>query len=355
MPSWSFYLGLGLLLLLAQGAVLWIEGAFVFPTVHRGHLFLAAANPFFVALVHFLDERAGVALAGMRPDLKASAEEVQELLFRLTTLPARPTFLACLVGLGCALLIEAFTGEPYNLEALQAFPVSANLLRFAYLLCWWVFGAFVYHTVHQLRTIDRIYTEYTRINLFRTKSLYAFSNLAALTAGSLVVIPYSFLLANEFTEAIWTDQAVFSVYLVITFLALVTFIWPQLGIHRLQVAEKERLLYEANQRFQATTADLHKRLDSGELEEMSNLNMALLNLEIERTALGKARTLGTGNHTIIDHSAGFADGPVAPPVRDAANAGVLMLQAMAIGCAYAAFYLGFEEPGSEDGSIHQHV
>ena len=76
----------------------------------------------------------------------------------------------------------------------------------------------------------------------------------------------------------------------ITLFALVTFLWPQLGIHRLQVGEKERLLYEANLRFEATIADLHARLDSGELEAMANLNTALANIGIERATIGKVRT-----------------------------------------------------------------
>jgi hypothetical protein len=289
-PRWSFYVGLGLLLLVIQGTVLWIEGAFSFPTIHRGHVFLAAAVPFFLALIHFLDERAGMALTAMRSDLKASEAEFQELHYRLTTLPAMATLLAGLVALGCPFLIEVFTGTPYRLEELLAFPISASLLRVFYLLCWWVFGAFVYHTFHQLTMINLIYTEFTRINLFRMKSLYAFSNLAALTAGGMVVIPYSFLLANEYIEAIRQDLVILSVYLVITFFALVTFFWPQLGIHRLQVIEKERMLEEANRRFEATIGELHAKVDTGEFDAMSNLNVAMLNLELERSALGKVRT-----------------------------------------------------------------
>jgi hypothetical protein len=289
-PGWSFYLGVGLILLLLQGSVLWVEGAFSFPQVHRAHTFLAVAIPFFLALMYYLDERASSALTGMRSDLDVNQEVFRELHYRLTVLPMVPTLLASFVALGCALLIEASTGEPYNLAVLQSFPVSANLLRVFYLLCWWIFGAFLFHTIHQLRRINRIYTEYTHINLFRMKSLYALSNLAALTAGSLVLIPYGFLLANELTVAIWQDPAVYGVYLVITFFAIVTFIWPQLGIHRLQVVEKERLLEEANGCFEAVVADLHERLDSGQLEEMTNLNVALANLEMERAALGKIRT-----------------------------------------------------------------
>jgi hypothetical protein len=269
---------------------LWIEGAFAFPDVHRGHVFLAAAIPFFLALIQLLDARACTALNGMRSVLEINQELFHELRYRLTTLPRAQALLASSIAIGCPFLIEVFTGEPYGLEALQSFPISAHLLRLLYLLCWWFFGAFVYHTVHQLRIINRIYTEHTRINLFRMKSLYAFSNLAAFTAGSLVLIPYSFLLANEFTEEIWREPAILGVYLFITLFSLVTFFWPQLGIHRLQVAEKERLLDEANQRFEAVIDDLHKQIDSGKLEDMTNLNVALTNLGMERTTIGKVGT-----------------------------------------------------------------
>jgi hypothetical protein len=73
--------------------------------------------------------------------------------------------------------------------------------------------------------------------------------------------------------------------LVILVLAIITFIWPQLGLHRLQVAEKERLKDVAYQRFESTTADLHRKLNEGELEDMEDLNYAISSLEIELNIL----------------------------------------------------------------------
>ena len=150
--------------------------------------------------------------------------------------------------------------------------------------------AFVYHTVHQLRLINHIYTERTHVNLFRMAPLYALSNLAALTAGSLTVIPYGFLWVNQ-AILDWTkDPLILSFYLVITFFAVATFVWPQMGIHRLQVAEKERLMYEANQRLQATITELHQRIDSGKLEGIMSVNMAIASLETERKVVGGIST-----------------------------------------------------------------
>jgi len=286
-PSWSYYLGLGLVLSIAQAIVLWVEGALPAGTLPV-HGYLAGAIALILALFHYLDERAGAALATLRPALKASEQEYGELHYRLTTLPMGSTLLASLVVLATALLNEVLAGEPYHLEALDPFPISAGLLRLIYYFCWGVFGAFIYHTVHQLRLIDRIYTRHTRISLFRMKPLYAFSNLTAFTAGSLTVIPYGFLAVSP--GVVINDPAVLVPVLIIQSVAVVTFIWPQLGIHRLQVAEKDRLLDEVYQRLKATIVELHRRVDDGELEKMDELSGTFANLETELSILKEIPT-----------------------------------------------------------------
>jgi hypothetical protein len=274
---------------LAQTAVLWGEGALpINSRVHYVHGFIACVIAFFLLLFHYLDERAAAALVILRPALKATDEEYRALNFRLTTLPARATLLASLAALAFLALVETL-GEHYCLEWLNAFPISGHVLRFFYLLIWWLFGAFLYHTLHQLRLINCIYTQHVRINLFRMRPLYALSSLAALTAGSLAMIPYGFLLVNPSID-FPKDPLILSSYLVITSMAVATFVWPQLGIHGLQVEEKERLLDEANQRFEATILELHQRVDSENLEGVANVNMAIESLEVERNALRKIPT-----------------------------------------------------------------
>jgi hypothetical protein len=238
-------------------------------------------------MIHYFDRRAGTALAGMRATLKATEKEYAEMNFQLTTLPAGPTLLAGLLGLGCLLWAELVAGH-YRLEALDPFPISSSFLWLLYLVLWWVFGTFVYHTYHQLRLIDRIYTQYTRVNLFHTLGLYAFSNLAALTAGSLAVLPIGFMFANPAVER--TDPVMLGAMLAVQLIALITFIWPQLGLHRLQVDAKERLLDEANERFEATIADLHQRIDNGQIEGIFDLSSAISGVEQERQAIERIPT-----------------------------------------------------------------
>jgi hypothetical protein len=293
--SWFYYVGLGLVLFLLPTAILWGEGALpINSSVHYAHGFMAGAIAFFLVLFHYLDERAGAALAALRPALKIAEQEYGELQYQLTTLPARSTLLASLVALAFNALAETLT-KHYHLPELNSFPISGHVLRFLWWLLWWLFGAFIYHAVHQLRLINRIYTQHTRINLFRMQPLYALSSLAALTAGSLNVVPYGFLFVStmgteETITEILKEPAIFSLYIFLTLLAFATFIWPQLGIHRLQVEEKERLLDEANQRFHTIILELHRRVDEGKFEGMDDVNKAIDGLEIERNALGRIPT-----------------------------------------------------------------
>jgi hypothetical protein len=286
-PNWSYYLGLAAIMLLIQAIVLWADGAPTTGIVWLALAYLAAAIAYMLALIHYLDKRAVEALATMRPALNASKQEYRQMCYRLSTLPALTTLLASLAALAFVILTEAI-GEPLRPEALAAFSVSTTLFRISYLMCWFVFGAFLYHTVHQLRVINHIYTQHTRIDLFRAKPLYAFSNLAALTAGSLAMISYGWLLANPWIDQ--TDPFVLIPMFFLSLFAIITFIWPQMGIHRIQVSEKERLLDEASQRFEAAIGKLHRRMDDGELEEMTELNMAMASLEIELNALRKTPT-----------------------------------------------------------------
>ena len=286
-PCWSYFLGLWLALLLVQTIVSWVEGSFPVGTLNPVQVFMSGVIAFFLALFYYLDERAGAALAILRPALTASESKYQDLHFRLTTLPSRPAILASLVMLATALLAELIN-EPYFPEALASFPTSANLFRIIYLIAWCLFGAFMYHTIRQLRLINHIYTRYTRINLFQMKPLYAFSNLSAITAGSLAIIIYGFLIVNPNMDT--SDPAILIWVFVFLITAFVTFIWPQLGIHRLQIAEKDRLLEEANQHFEATIVELHQRVDDGKLEGMMDLNMAIASLQMELKILNEIPT-----------------------------------------------------------------
>jgi hypothetical protein len=287
-PSWVYYLGLGLVLLFVQAIAMWVEGAFPIGTFLPIQGFHAGVIAFFLALFHYLDDRADAALTTLRPALKASEKEYSELRYQVTTLPARPTLLTSLAILISFMVMEhVIWSLPSSFDALATSPISWALLYLIYRLLWWIFGTLIYHTIHQLRVINRIFARHTRVSLFRMRPLYAFSSLTALTAVSLTVIPYAWMAINP---GALSDPIAIRVALPFTILAVVTFVWPLLGVHRLLVEEKERLLGEGSLRLEASIVELQGRMDSGKLEGMDDLYKAIAGLQIQQNALDKIPT-----------------------------------------------------------------
>lgn len=286
-PAWSNYLELGFALLLLQLMILWAEGA-----LQNGYLpliqaYLTGAIVIFLGLIHYLDELSSAALKNLRPALICSEDEYQMINYQLTTLPALTTILASLITLAFVMVSENIQ-EPFHLEPLSAYPFSADMFRFAYLASWWVFGVFIYHTIHQLRLVSHIYSKHTRVNLFQLKPLYAFSNHSALSALSLAAIPYGWMAINP---GEWqTEPVAVVVMLWITVLAVAAFAWPHLGIHRLLIAEKDRLLDEANKRLEATIVELHQRVDTRKIEGMFEMSSTISSLKTELSILEETPT-----------------------------------------------------------------
>jgi hypothetical protein len=281
-PPSLVYLGIGLLLLVVQAVALWMEEAYSIGTLPPLSLFFAAVMPFFLAQFRLLDDTASAALATLQPILEVGEEEYSELHYRLTVLPAWPTLLAGLAMLITSILLDVFWANPVHPDA-----ISTALVYSVYKIVWWTFGTLAYHAVHQLRWINRILTVHTRINLFQMGPVYAFSKLAALTAAGLAIPTYGYFIGGS---GALLDPIVLVQLLLILALAIVVFVWPLLGIHRLLGEEKERLLNECSLRFEAGILDLHRRMDEGKLEGMSELNSALASLEIEQNALNGIST-----------------------------------------------------------------
>jgi hypothetical protein len=282
-PSWCFCFGLWLVLVAIQLAVLWVEGTYPVGTIFPAQLFIPTMIALFLGMIHFLDSRAETALATLRPALKASGAEYDRLRYQLTTMPAWPTILTSLTTIAVILLLGLLTGEDESsIEALAASPIAQTLLSALFWIGWWVFGAFLYHSIHQLGQIDRIYTGYTRISLFSMSPLYAFSGVTALTAVTLVIATYGWTALNP--ENLSDPAAIVTAFL-ITVVALAVFAWPMLGTRRLLARERGQKLDQVSQHLDAVFSEMHERIDKREIEELDDLNKIVAILKTERATL----------------------------------------------------------------------
>jgi hypothetical protein len=278
--SWLYYLGLGVMLIALQTGAAWGEGAVAVGAFVPVYIFLASAIAFILAIIPYFDNRAVSALEAIKPLLKIEKILYQNLRYQFSSLPAFRSILASILTLMLVFITEFISGSPYQIEVLEGYPLSTITLRVVYLVCWWLFGTFIYHTIHHLRLINQIYTRHTKIDLFRMNPLYGFSNLAALTAGSLLMLPYGFLFIHP--EMKLTDPVVLSIYLVISSIAIITFLLPQLGIHHLQRVEQNYLLDEIDQRYKSTMYQIHVLIDDGKYDEAVSLRSILGTLEEEK-------------------------------------------------------------------------
>ena len=138
---------------------------------------------------------------------------------------------------------------------------------------------FTYHIIRQLRLVNAIYSNHTRINLFDLKPLYAFSKLSASTAVGLVATMYGWLLINP---ELLTDLSGLIGAGSFTILAVAVFVWPLVGAHRLMETEKERMLHDIDLQFGAVFAMFNQRLREGDYAATEMLNGTICSLEIQR-------------------------------------------------------------------------
>ncbi len=291
-PSWFFYLLIGLVFFLASIAIQWtVEPAMIgkfSPLV----TWLCFELGYVLALMHYLDRIAAHAMVTARPTLNVTPEEFDSLRYQLTHLPARNVLV---IGIAFALLgIALFFGvlsaaplEMYAMLNLSLQPLSMGYFIFIFVVTWFLYGTLIFHTVRQLRLVSRIYAQHVHINLFALGPLYAFSQITARTAIGLLVIVLFWSIANPQSYNLLAGMA--SGYGFILF-AAITFLLPLLGIHNRLTEEKERLRAENDRRMQVAADDLYQQVDSHEFQRMTALKDLLTALDIHAKTIHKIPT-----------------------------------------------------------------
>jgi hypothetical protein len=278
MREWVFYVGLGLVLILIQMLFLWLDGGLQFDALLPVIVFNALMIPYSLALIHLLDNQAVTALHSMRPALAVTEPEFDDLQYKLSTMRSRPTLIVGLTLVVFLVLTERSGTVPVRYAALDDLPIFTIVYHVIDKSIAFVFGPFIYHSIAQLRLVNTIYSNHTRINLFDLKPLYAFSRLTASTAAGLAIPVYGWMLINP---ELLTNPLSLGATVAFTILGVAAFVWPLVGAHRLMEVEKERLLHDIDLRFQAVFSKFNQRFQEDDYSAIEMLNGTISSLEIQ--------------------------------------------------------------------------
>ena len=115
------------------------------------------------------------------------------------------------------------------------------------------------------------------------------SPLAARTAVGLTIPTYLWSQVGTESSVGQVGIGIYETGLYAVLIAL-TFVWPLMGAHGLLEKEKERLKDEVARRIETTIADLHSRVDAGEMQYRDALKDTLDGLVAEQGVIDKLRT-----------------------------------------------------------------
>ena len=305
--GWVFYVGFGLGLILVQALFLWLDGGLnvaeeLLPVI----IFNGLLTPFVLALIHHLDLQAVTALKTMRPTLEMTEPEYDEFQYKLSNMPSGAALIAGLIMLVLVILMEQVSTLPVRYAALEQLPIFVIVFQIVDKSSAFLLGVIIYHTARQLRMVNAINSNYTRISLFNLGPLQAFSKLTASTAVGLVAGIYGWMLINPDLLADPVSLAFVGLF---TLMAVAVFVWPLFGTHRLMEMEKARMLHELDLRFESAFSEFNQRLRDDDHAAMERLNGTIASLEIQHRRIAAIPTWPWRPET-----ARFALGAIALPL-----------------------------------------
>ena len=281
-PAWLYYIALWLLLCAAETVIKWRDGAYPAGSVYPFHLVFTGLGLYALALMGYLDRIAAGDFDSFRLLLTLPTADRIRLRRRLITLPAGGTVRAGLSGLAVGVILIVISRESTRTLKLATSPLAQIFDGLLFLATWFAFGLLIFHTIHQLRLVSRIYGSGVKVDLFHPGPFHAFSRLTAQTAAGITVLNYAWFATDP---GVASQPVSLAVTLLFVLIAMVVFALPLWSAHELLVAEKGRLQAEAALRVEKAVQGLHSRIDKDELGDAPNFSGAMTGLEIEQRML----------------------------------------------------------------------
>ena len=239
-----------------------------------------------LAIMTYLNSVSLEALTNFRPLMDIPDEAMRRLNYEFTTMPARGVIIS---GSIWTIVYVVFTY--LALDSMFAVYGFGRLAEVTNVVRGWIpffiGSALYYHTIRQLRLVNRTMRMVKQFDLFQLEPVYAFSALTSRTGVSWVILISLTLLTAPIQAAPFPTLALLVAQLV---LGIAAFVLPLRTVNSRLVAEKRRLLAELDQRVKGTLASLHRCFDDNALAEVALLNSAIIGLNAERDILTKIPT-----------------------------------------------------------------
>lgn len=285
-PYGLTYLVLAILLVIFNHIVGWVDGwlpAYTFSSVTL-LVPLWLCGP--LAIITYLDSVSHKALSDFGPLLDVPDETMRQLKYEFTTMPQRAVILSTALWGIFFLLLTYLASETFWM-ALGMGQFAIGFYFVEGFVTFLIGGVIYYHSIRQLRLVDKTVKLVKHFNLFRLEPVYAFSAVTSRTAIAwallltLTLVVFPIQLAPIPTLSFLIVQVLF---------AMAAFVLPLRIVNQRLVAEKRRLLSENEQRIETTLAQLHSSIDEKTMANPAELHAAISGLNVERSILEKIPT-----------------------------------------------------------------
>ncbi len=173
-PWWLFYVLLALAYCGAIALALRQTGVYAAVGFHPMQIWLPTLAVYLLALTHALDHAAASAMQRFRPAFRGDDRAFATAVYRITTLPARPTLIFTAVGTIISLPLGQWEMSQLQTGGLERLPVLfLVILTFLYLSSY----PFFFHIWYQLREIHRLHRDHAQVRLSTIRPMYALSRV----------------------------------------------------------------------------------------------------------------------------------------------------------------------------------
>ena len=287
-PMWAFYGLLYLFAAISLNIASWINGALPWGTPSFAQLYNAIWVVIPLIMIHITDRLAQRALNSFASLVRDRQAELDDIRYRMTTMPARPVFWLWLVV--AALLLFSAIQDPsfviYDHPGGPIHPVTLAINTVFSVLTYSMAPLMIFHAARQLSLVNKAYELVDEVSVFHRQPLYAFSTLTMRTALFLVGMAVISYAAESIVDTSSTEDAItLTLSVIVVPLSLVVVLLPLWGIHQRLQEAKENVLEENSMQTAKLRQQFYSVMDDENYDALPVVESAMESLYKERDQL----------------------------------------------------------------------